>query len=188
MRKTIPAKFVPEFKGPIEGWVTNHLKKNAWRALSRMEYEDLMQEANLVFLKLKRKYPDIETPQHFMALYKTAWTNQFTDFTYLDTKHRVVITDSDLGSEESSFVGALPGDLSHDGMLMTAIRQAPAEVQSVVSIFLNAPAELLELVAGSLGTRRNSKDRGNELLCKMVGVTTDTDLVGMVESYFSPYN
>lgn len=154
-----------------------------------MEYEDLMQEAYVVFLKVQQKYPDVEKGAHFMCLFKTAWNNHFTDFTYLDTKHRVLIRDSDMVTEEeTSFIGALPGDLSHSGMLMTAIRQAPSEVQSVVSIFLHAPAELLELVAGGLSTRRNCKDRGNELLCRMVGAKPNTNLVGMVEDYFSPYN
>lgn len=175
----------PIFKGPIEGYVMNFLRANTWRVDRTMEHDDMMQEARVVFLYLSQKYPTIDTPQHFMALYKTAWFNRFTDLTHKDTRSRHVVSYSQNEDEGDDYIGAIAGDLSHDGALLTAIRQAPSEVQSVVSLFLNAPVELLDLASAAWRSRGHNRDHGNAMLCKMLGVKTDTDLVGMVETYFS---
>lgn len=177
------AAYTPQFKGPIEGYVVNFINRNLWRVASSMEFEDLMQEAHVVYLKLCQRYKNVDAP-HFMALFKTSWNRRFTDLSHIDTHCRAQIGDSDLAPNETRFLDSLPGDLCHDGMLLTAIRQAPSEVQSVLYLFMNAPTEILDLASKAWRSNGHNRDLGNNMLCRMLGAPKGTDIVGAVQTYF----
>ena len=71
--------FIPEWTGSIEGYAVNHIKKHLWRMRNKYEFEDLYQEAFIAFDQVKKHYPYVRTPQHFMALYKTTLWHHFVD-------------------------------------------------------------------------------------------------------------
>lgn len=174
--------FVAEWAGPIEGYVVNFLSKQHWKIKRTVPWEDAMQEAYCVFLRCKRKYPDIEEPQHFMALFKTAWYRHFTDFTNEDTASRVV------GPHVVDEHGSAPeavGELDNDGALALMIKQAPREVTMVLTLFLNAPQELLDLALGSWRADRRMKVNGSEHINKLLGLPADYDSMQAVRDYFS---
>ena len=80
LRQREKLNFTPSWEGSIEGYTVNYIKKTLWRMKSKCDFEDLYQEAYLVFDRLKKHYHCIRTPQHFMALYKTALWRDFIDF------------------------------------------------------------------------------------------------------------
>lgn len=175
--------FEPEWKGPIEGYVVNFLTKNHWKIVRTCPREDALQEAYCVFLRVKRKYTGkvargqrrVTEPRHFMALFKTAWYNQFTELANLDTAQRVECT-MPVDDEGNEF--ELTGSTDNDGMLAVMIREAPREVTMVLSLLLNAPQELLD---AALGTgRQNACVRVNRLL----GLPLEQDTLGTVAEYF----
>lgn len=172
-------KYSPQFAGPIEGYCVNHLKQNFWRLQSSMEYQDAMQEAQLVFYRLVAKYPKVKEPQHFMALFKTAWGRRVTDLAHVDTHCRCEVAVPDDGDSSD-----LPGDLDNNGMVTLMIQQAPAEVKRVLALFLVAPAELLELAVTSWRQNGHNSPEGNKWLCRSLGFAPGTDVIGMVEKYF----
>lgn len=175
------------FQGHVEGYVVNFLRKEFWRISRRMEYEDAMQESRLIHTKLARIYPDAE-PAHFMSLYKTAWSNHFNDLSKSDTKNRFIVLDSDCQddkeSDSANYLTSRVGDLDNNGMLSILISQAPEEVVAVLSIFINAPSELLAAFSSAWRAKGKRKEDGNSMLCAALGYPKGTDLIGKVERYF----
>lgn len=174
----------PEFKGPIEGWVVNFLKTNYWRVAGSMPREDVMQEAYVVFLRVKRKYPKADA-KHFMALFKTAWTRQFTDFANEDTASRVVTEMPRIKVDDDLLEFDPMGDCDNDGYLAVMIRQAPREVAMVINLFLSAPQEILEVALGSWSGRdRRCRAGGSKKINQLLGLPADLDVLKQTEDYF----
>lgn len=182
-RKTI---YVPRYEGAIEGYVNNFLRANFWRVAATMQYEDVTQEAYVVFLRLAAKYGVLDTPQHFMALFKTAWFNHFTDLTHADSKHRQGVSgvagfqDSD---ESTSLLDLLPGDLENAGYLATLLRQAPEDVRKALQFYLTAPAEVMITVTQVWSKKGKRASSHNQMLCNALGIEQGTDVLGQVTSY-----
>jgi hypothetical protein len=184
------SSFDPIFKGPIEGYVVNYIHKHLWKVQRTCERDDLLQDAYVVFLRVKSKYPDLDTPQHFMALFKTAWSRHFTDLANKDTEDRVLVS-MRLRSEEnedgdSGQLEADPaGDCDNDGSLAVMLRQAPREVTAVLNLFLSAPQELLDLALGSWnGQDKRCKAGGSARINKLLGLPVHLDALQTVHDYF----
>lgn len=179
--------FSPTFKGPIEGFVANFARKHGWRVSRAHDHDDIMQEAYLIFDRVVKKYPDVETPQHFMSLFQRAWFNQFTDMANEDTRSRIMVQVTEFESEEGSTVTfEAMGETEHDGYLSALLRQAPREISMVLNLFLNAPQEMLDV---ALGSWRGSRDKrckagGSKRICQMLGLDPTTDIMKEVEEYF----
>lgn len=179
--------YKPTFDGPIRGYVLNSLTKNGWRFAATMERQDVLQEAYLVFHRCATRYPETDTPQHFMALFKTAWARHMVDLAHEDTSRRTheisFVTEHD--DEQYDAVGAQVGDLDNNGYVNTLVRQAPSEVRMVLNLFLNAPSEILDMMVdawrGHGGT--STKKGRNRMVCAALGLPEETDALGNVEAY-----
>lgn len=178
--------YSPEYQGPIAGYVINHMKKNYWKVAATMPREDLLQEAYVVFLRCKRKYSHLEAPQHFMALFKTAWCHQFLDFANEDTASRCLVEMPRMRFSEGDDVEFEPqGDGDNDGALAIALDQAPSEVKAVLQLFLNAPAELLEIATASWkGNDKRCKAGGSKRINQLLGLPEELDVMQMTRDYF----
>jgi hypothetical protein len=176
--------YKPEWKGPMEGWVVNFLKTQMWRVAGTMEHADVMQEAYLVFLRCKKAYPKLDTARHFMALYKTAWQRQFTDFANADTASRV-ITEMPRIRIDDDFVEYEPmGEADNEGYLAILLSEAPREVLMVMNLFLSAPQELIEIALSSWnGSDKRCKAGGSKRINQMLGLPPDLDVIKMTEDY-----
>lgn len=176
--------YSPEFTGRIEGWVVNFLTKNYWRVSRSTPRSDVMQEAYVVFLRVKRKYPNVDAP-YFMSLFKTAWTNHFTDMANADTEQRMFTEMPRSRSEDGDYELEPMGDVDNDGQLATMLRQAPAEVTQVLTLLLNAPQELLDVALSSWnGADKRCKAGGSKRICQMLGLPETLDVMKQVDDYF----
>lgn len=179
--------YKPEFKGPVEGWVVNQLSRGSlayWRVERTMSREEVLQEAYECFLRCCKKFPksaEYDTPQAFMALFKRAWSNQFADLASYDTEDRNCFS---LEAREAQLPEA-PGDLENDGFLLIMIREAPREVRLVLSVFLDAPKELIEAAFSAWRRGGNHQAGGSRHLNKLLGLPPTTDPVKLVEDYFT---
>lgn len=176
--------FMPQFKGPIEGWVVNHLRKHYWRVSNTHEHEEVMQEAYIVFLRCAARYSSVKEPQHFMALFKSAWINEFNDLSTRATAARVTVAVSSLSDDEEAPALDLVGDLENAGQLLTMIRQAPREVLMVLNLFLNAPQELLELAAATWRASGKYRADGDKAVSRMLGLPEGSQPVTNTRAYF----
>lgn len=94
-------EFFPKFDGPIKGWAINYINKQLWRMDSYIEFDDLLQDAFEYFLQVKKKYPDVDNPRHFMSLFQSCLRNHFHDLAKQRQRH-ITIEDycKDTSSEE----------------------------------------------------------------------------------------
>ena len=187
MSTSTKRKYLPRFEGPIEGYVKNYLAKHYWKVASSMEHDDCMQEAFLVFLRCAEKYGVMDSPQHFMALFKTAWIRHYTDMAYKDSAAREVLSyGHQVESEEDGvhdLLDLVPGDLDTDGYLSRLLAAAPHDVATVLSFFLSAPPQLIQAVGEAWAAKGRKHKDGNKMLCQALGFPRGSDLIGSVERY-----
>lgn len=172
-----------QFVGPVEGYVANFLRKNQWRVAKTHDWEDSMQEAQLVFWKCRVRYPDVEQ-KHMMALFKTAWGNHFTDLAKKATEARVVVTEADLSADDDSASIDLQGSPDNEALVMIMLKQAPREVQTVLALFVSAPSELLEMAIQAWRAGGHRQAEGNKMINRCLGIPEDHDSIGNVRRYF----
>ena len=180
----------PEWSGALEGYVVNFLAKNLWRLTPTHDRDDAMQEAYVVFLRCAAKYPLLDTPQHFMALFKTSWMNEFNDLSVKATTARKSVPLSQLAridenGDEVEYSKELAGATDNDGALALMIRDAPKEVMLVLNLFLSAPAELLELASATWKKNGKYSAGGERWVEKMLGLPTGTEPIKLTEDYFT---
>ncbi len=190
MSSSRPRVYIPKWNGPIEGYVANYLRQHYWRVARSMEYEDCTQEAYLVFMRVVDIYGGGNGAKHFMALFKTCWQNRFTDFTNRDSQLKLELLESQQEDQEaeesySSVLSNVAGDLDQAGYLCRVIEEAPVEVARVLSLFLSAPPAIVEQASRAWSAQGKRSKWGNRMLCKLLGIEEDTDVVAAVTSYLS---
>lgn len=163
MKENAPS-YVPVFKGEVEGYVANHLKKNMWRVAKSMEYQDVMQEAYLCFLQVAKWYEGkIVNAAHFMAIYKKAWHDTFFHLAYSSSK---------VAKEKSTaptMVEKVVTQSYNYGPLLVKINSAPEEIKDVLRILFTAPAEVLAVFEQELKMTSQKTCGINKALCKLIG-------------------
>lgn len=160
----VARKFVAEWEGPIEGYTVTSVNKSLWRFEGRLEREDLLQEAYLVFIKVRSKYANnVDNPKWFMSLYKTALANKLHD---LSKGTKTTSLDSEY----------VEGEEYSEGYLLKLLEQAPEEVASVLALFTKAPQELLDMAFNSWKQSGGKKITGNQFLNTVLGLNSKGSL------------
>jgi hypothetical protein len=78
-RKRATLTWRPEWNTQVEKWTKYQIDKNIWRFDNIEGFDDLLQQARILFWELSLKYPAADGPSHFFALYKTSLLRRFTD-------------------------------------------------------------------------------------------------------------
>jgi hypothetical protein len=104
-------------------------------------YEDAVQECAVIFVNCCRLYEGkVTNGAHFMALFKTAVTNDFNTFALHN--RRSELNDA---AGATMFVERANIELSN-GPLLALLGQASLELRVVLSVIANGPSELLKLM------------------------------------------
>lgn len=168
-------KFLATWEGPINGYAVNYVNANLWRLYNRYNFDELVNEAFLVYCKVSITYANkVDNPKWFMALYKTALSNRMHD---LSKTINQLVEDCEEPYKGSSLV------TSNDGYLEVLLNQAPSEISSVLSLFINAPQELLDLAFSSWKSNGGKKITGNRFLSSVLGLKDTRDMCKMVTDY-----
>ena len=176
-------KFSPKFKGEIEGYIKNHLKKNFWRVANIMDYEDVLQEAVITFIEVVKRYESVvSNPAWFMSLFKKAWHDRFYDLAQSASKAKKEVV-VDWGAIERSLDDedskpALPIDsVENYGPLLHRINSASPELKQICTILFTAPAETLAIIQQELRSSGSKLCGLNKVFCTLIGVDpTKTNL------------
>ncbi|MCK5605898.1 hypothetical protein KAR91_28635, partial [Candidatus Pacearchaeota archaeon] len=89
--------YKPSWEGAIEGFVINTINRSYWRFHNVMEYEDVLQEAKMLFVELSQRYAGVvNTPQWFMSLFKQSFVNRLHNFSTIATKYQTFTTFTDV--------------------------------------------------------------------------------------------
>lgn len=174
--------YTPQWKGSIEGYSKNYCIKNLWKFASiGYDLQDLTQESYVIFLKCQMRYQETDTPQHFMALFKTAIHNHLYDLSkpYFHELQYLTRLSEELDLENYSSV-------EECGTFAILLSQAPIEVKQVLNLLFKAPEELLEMIGVTDGRRGKNLVSCNRKLCALLGYDPRyTNLVDMVKVYFT---
>ena len=161
-RVRVRLSWSPKWEGHIRGWAVNFIRKNQWRCDRLHDFDDLLQDAYLVFLKIEERYPRVVHPPHFMALYKRALQNQFHDLARLRKKLRTTFADADAETALEYYP---------DTYLDAIIAEAPEAAKLAIKLLTSNPGLLREEPA-SLRENLNMKLR------RILGVGEEFDFAG----------
>ncbi len=181
--------FVPQFDGAISGWAVNYIKRNYWRVASRHEFEDLIQEAWIIFDKVRDNYPHVNNAPQFFCLFRTAFTNHIHDLAINSTSERnlvVDISEEDLSYED--ILANIMGDCPNAGFANVLFKQAPRELKLLLrSMFDDAKRDLFlqKMKRRDPGHRLSERETTNQYWCRIVGLDPNkVDLVDLLHEHF----
>ena len=160
-----------ERKCLIGEWENSQYQKYAWNFFSRNlwkvaylkgDLNDLMQEAAIEFILMKRDYGDkINSPQHFMSLYKLCLHSHLTNMSIKDSRNRATLkkvkdtyTPQDQRDtleerenyyDRSTLQSVVQGPIVRpDAEINVLLNESSPELKEVLKIFFNAPTEIME--------------------------------------------
>jgi len=165
MRERKRLQYKPRFEGPIEGWVKNFINKNKWRVEDYMEFDDLLQDAYAYFLVCSKRYTNVESPKHFMALFQTCIRNYINDLSKQRTRR--LATAERLGAD-------VDAEFGHEDVHIAALLgELPEEVQELA----------IKLLSDQTPSARGRTT--NQHWCNLVGLDAkEVDLQKLVRLSF----
>lgn len=173
-RKRVVPVWHPTWNTDIQKWTAAQVRRNMWRFDKADDFEDVMQEAFLVFMKVERAYPVVNNAAHFFALYKTALHRFFHDKTRL--LQRTVETSS---TEELGYELPHQSNMPNLGHLALILEEMPDEMKTVLGALTSGRVRLkLDRPAKKLRQRENHNMR----LKRRFSLTSD-DPVGDLKAY-----
>lgn len=189
-RKTFDGQYKPEWEGPVEAWTVKTIKKNLWRVAPFLDFDDLYQNAFIIFMDCCERYSHVWKASHFMRLYMTCFRNHLNKESNKRTANaQHAVSNSPLFDSEhsSGTMDVLASERSFfdDAEMALLIDEAPREVK----VLLNGISDALKYardgacrettisrqhrIVSFFTYRRN--DRGqrettNEYLCRIAGL------------------
>jgi hypothetical protein len=133
----------PEWTREYEGYAANFYRQNSWRCDPINEIKDLMQDAYLIFAKVRNSYPRVIEPKHFMALYKRALANNMHDKAAY--RRRKESAEVHLSSDVTDFFAGRIGEVTNAGYVGALIDELPEELKLVLhKLAMGLPTEKAE--------------------------------------------
>jgi hypothetical protein len=161
------AGWTPVWEGAIRGYARNYIKKHQWRIDEIHSFSDLMQDAYLVFLRVRNAYPRVVDPPNFMSLFKVALMNEITDKArYRSEKNKAI---QPIDRDVSEITSHLIGEYSNEGNLRILLNELPEEVKLILGVF-NDPQKLKELRRKIPRSKSPVRETIIMKLCRVAGV------------------
>lgn len=132
-RKRIRVAWTPVWEGSIKSWATQFLWKNKWRCDYIFDFDDLLQDAYLVFVKINDTYPRVIEPKHFMALFKRAMYNMLHDHSRGTKRKRKVFVDSGFDATQF-YADRIIGEPTNAGYASLLVAEAPEELHMALKL------------------------------------------------------
>lgn len=161
--------WTPIWEGSVKGWAIKFIHTNKWRCDKIHEFDDLLQDAYLTFVKISEKYPRVSQPQHFMALFKSAVWNQMHDRARYMRRKRLI------HEETNDDPMDLLGGTDHNaGPLLLSLAEAPEELRQAIILMETEP----DLIRGEHTIRENL----NGKLRRILGLEEQFDFTAMLKN------
>src|SRR5258706_12980921 len=133
-------KWTPFWGNEYAGYATNLNRSNHWRVDPINDMDDLLQDAYLIFSKVKDAYPRVIEARHFMALYKRALINSLHDKSSYKTRR--VDIDVHLSSDATDLCLGRIGEVTNAGYVAALIEEMPEELKTALNMLARGlPAE-----------------------------------------------
>lgn len=128
-----PARFIPAFRGSIEGYAVKAIHQLYPRVKHRFDLDDLYQEAAEAYLFCRRRYVTVDNPAWFMALYKQVLFSRFAELISDCCKHGKCIPLEELAEQQVNCAAEL----------LVLVAQMPVELLEVIREMLGDTENLL---------------------------------------------
>ena len=185
--------FQPEWDDILHGYTVKYARQHVWRYKGRLELDDIVDEAFLVFCYCRDRYK-YETGSHFMAIYKLALSQHTMDLGRKINRWEMSGGPSSQGDSEAVLEG--DDDVEPTSCFLDDYDHA-AEVDLILSLTDADPLiqKLLVAAQGQIHSRKRKRKRNgsreteNEALCRMAGVPAQTDLYQKLTDFlgFAPF-
>jgi len=118
-KKSLPRiKYVPRWPGPIEGHAVNTAKHFYGTLHPWHEFDDLLQEAYIVFMRCKNAYGDtVDNPAWFMSLFSNSLRNRFINLIKHGPRYNF--------TEDMELTDYTQSGLADDGYLRCLLEELP---------------------------------------------------------------
>lgn len=187
-RVRLPIPRQPEWDSRFRNWAAKYIAKNKWRCDPIDEFDDLLQDAYLIFRHVRASYPLISEPKHLMALFKVAMVNEFNDKSKIKSKKEAAeISFETVIGEDLRLLDSL-GEENNEGYLRVLLNELPPEVKLALEAFhdddkfaLLGKAKTQSRLARLAGLPVRSESL-NDMLCRIIRLPKSIDLVGMIRS------
>lgn len=154
------------------GWIHNTAKRNFWRVKELYDFEDLVQDGQMVFYRVAKTYPDRDTPKKLMPAFKIAFINHINTLSCKRTYKRELeggLSDLDECGDERDMA-----DLLID---------APPDVRKVLE-FVVSPEISDTLKSPYRIYRDNTRQTTQDKVCHAFGLDPKgTDVMARVRAY-----
>lgn len=172
---TYRRKYVPLFRGAIQGHLINTINRDLWRVDQVMTREDFYQDGLLIFHMLCKRYTCVDNPKWFMSLYKASLRNHIHLVSRVQTRLRSQSTSVDLLQACSSAQEEVEAIESFDN--------APDEILEIVRLFLTAPTEVWDLLSTAWNAKGNRRKKGKRLIARCLCKEDDYDAKRVLHHY-----
>jgi DNA-directed RNA polymerase specialized sigma24 family protein len=196
--------YQPVWDDGIEEIARVYLGRHVWRTLPEYDMDDLLQEAYLVCHRIKSKYPEMDSREHFERFFLRSLINMMNTLSSKKSRRKEV-TDSVLGGEDgASFLeaffdasGAEDRDLAEAEFRML-IADAPFHIRKLLeAVWVSGEYRVVDGIreTNSEFRERSSKKRSwfrrrggirettNDFLCRRAGLPGEIDLRARLESW-----
>lgn len=129
-----PVEWTPQ----IGRWVTAQIIKNLWRFDRIDGFDDVMQEAKLLFFKLRRTYPEVDQPAHLFSLFKTSLSRAFIDKA---RKRQTAISEVPLDDCTADMLPNSP--IINEAHLSLILEELPSELKTVLGALTSGRVRLM---------------------------------------------
>jgi hypothetical protein len=131
---------LPTFRNsPFEAVAVKYLDANYWKFQQTIgDWEDAIQEAAYCYYWTRNRYgARVQTPQHFMALFKRCLHSWFTDWANLNTREVSVC---------QTYKPEIMSTPQTEAHMKVLLNYASRELKSVLEIIFNSPREVLTVL------------------------------------------
>ena len=124
--------FTPTWGHEYQGYAHNYCRTQQWRCDYVHDLSDLMQDAYLVFVKVKDGYPRVIDAPHFMALFKVALRNSLHD--KANYRQRKDSLEDHLSTDVSESCTGRIGEIGNAGYIAALIAEMPEELRLALNM------------------------------------------------------
>lgn len=171
----------PEWTKEFEGYTVKYIKENIWRCDHIHTFDDLLQDAKLLFIKICYSYPRVIEPENFMALYKSALRNDICDKSRYKRRKEALEVHLDDDVSVDAIAGRI-GEMNNNGYLNALLLELPDELHSVL-LAMAQQDEKLE--PRKVRTKLRRKENLSKRLARVLRLQTTTDPVRDLELHLT---
>lgn len=169
LRRRVDGLWEPEFTPELKSWARKQIIANRWRYDRLNTMEDLMQDAEVAFLKVKDGYPACNEPARFTALFKTTFRNMLWDRAR-EYERKLLVHWENMSTDDPNLdIPDLIGDVTNMGVVASMFYDGPPELKMLLE-YLSVDENLEKLREPQRAKWHEPRQTINQRLSQALGI------------------